>query len=162
MSVQTQINRILGNVENAYTAVSEKGGTLPSSQNSNNLATAIMSIPSGGGGSLTTLTATANGAYTPTGYDGYSSVTVAIPTYDGSIVISFSIAGVSYQGEEGMTWGEWVASDYNTGNFTVNITYITYNNLAHYFVASTSSNPVYPSDEIIANANYIIQGGGNN
>lgn len=86
MSVQTQINRILGNVENAYTAVSEKGGTLPSSQNSNNLATAIMTIPSGGGGSLTTLTATANGTYTPpSGYDGYSSVTVAIPTYDGSV-----------------------------------------------------------------------------
>lgn len=32
----------------------------------------------------TTLTATANGTYKPTGYDGYSSVTVAIPVYDGT------------------------------------------------------------------------------
>ena len=31
--------------------------------------------------------------------------------------ISFTIAGTSYQAEEGMTWSEWVASSYNTGGF---------------------------------------------
>lgn len=32
-------------------------------------------------------------------------------------LISFTIDGTSYQAEEGMTWGEWLASSYNTGGF---------------------------------------------
>ena len=32
-------------------------------------------------------------------------------------IISFTIDGVSYQAEEGMTWAEWINSDYNIGNF---------------------------------------------
>lgn len=32
-------------------------------------------------------------------------------------LISFTIAGTTYQAEEGMTWGEWVASSYNTGRY---------------------------------------------
>lgn len=32
-------------------------------------------------------------------------------------LISFTIDGTSYQAEEGMTWGEWVNSSYDTGNF---------------------------------------------
>jgi len=35
-------------------------------------------------------------------------------------LISFNIgSSKSYQAEEGMTWGEWVASEYNTGGFKV-------------------------------------------
>lgn len=34
-----------------------------------------------------------------------------------SSIISFTIDGTSYTAEEGMTWGEWVASDYNTNGF---------------------------------------------
>ena len=34
-------------------------------------------------------------------------------------LISFTIAGKSYQAEEGMTWGEWVNSDYNTIGATI-------------------------------------------
>lgn len=44
MSVQTEINRIKTNIASAYSKVSAKGGTLPSTQNSGNLATAIDSI----------------------------------------------------------------------------------------------------------------------
>ena len=44
MSVQSEINRIKGNIASAYTAVSGKGGTLPAVQNSANLASAIESI----------------------------------------------------------------------------------------------------------------------
>ena len=33
--------------------------------------------------------------------------------------ISFTIAGTSYQAEEGMTWGEWVASSYNTAGYQI-------------------------------------------
>lgn len=47
MSIQSEINRLKQNVANAFTAVGNKGGTVPSSKVSGNLATAISSIPSG-------------------------------------------------------------------------------------------------------------------
>ena len=47
MSVQSEIDRIITAVGNAYSKVSEKGGTVPSSQTVANLATAIDSIPAG-------------------------------------------------------------------------------------------------------------------
>ena len=48
MSVKSEIDRIAGNVADAYTAVEEQGGELPETQNSANLPEAIRSIPSGG------------------------------------------------------------------------------------------------------------------
>lgn len=45
MSVQSEINRVKNNVASAYTAVAAKGGTVPSTQNSANLAAAVNSIP---------------------------------------------------------------------------------------------------------------------
>ena len=45
MSVQSEINRISGNIASAYSAISDKGGTLPEDQNSDNLEDAILSIP---------------------------------------------------------------------------------------------------------------------
>lgn len=47
MSIPSEITRITGNIADAYTAVSGKGGTLPSAKNSANLPAAIESIPSG-------------------------------------------------------------------------------------------------------------------
>ena len=44
---------------------------------------------------------------------------------DGGVVepgenqISFTIDGVSYVADEGMTWGEWVASEYSNGEFKI-------------------------------------------
>lgn len=53
MSIQSEITRINNNISSAYSAIDAKGGTLPQTQNSANLASSIQSI-SGGGSSLPT------------------------------------------------------------------------------------------------------------
>ena len=44
MSIQSEIDRVTGNVADAYAAVEEKGGALPEEQTSDNLAEAVKSI----------------------------------------------------------------------------------------------------------------------
>ena len=89
MSVQSEIDRIITAVGNAYSKVSEKGGTVPSSQTVANLATAIDSIPAGGGEpslQSKSVTYTENGTATITpdaGYDGLSSVDVTVDVASG-------------------------------------------------------------------------------
>ena len=46
MTVASEISKLGSNLTNAYTAISNKGGTLPASQNYDNLATSINSIES--------------------------------------------------------------------------------------------------------------------
>lgn len=80
-------------------------------------------------------------------------------------MISFTIAGNAYQAEEGMTWYEWVNSEYNTiGAYTsaTNATYPGYSvytpsNSAVYLNYISSNNSfVNSSQTIINNTAYTI------
>lgn len=55
MSIQSEIERISGNVANAYTAASEMGATMPDDQNSDNLESTIRSIQAGEAMSIETI-----------------------------------------------------------------------------------------------------------
>ena len=100
MSVQSEIDRIITAVGNAYSKVSEKGGTVPASQTVANLATAIASIPAGSAPSLQSksVTYTANGTATITpddGYDGLSSVDVTVDVSGGGGVETVTLEVVA-------------------------------------------------------------------
>ena len=111
MSVQSEIDRIITAVGNAYSKVSQKGGTVPASQTVANLATAIASIPAGSTPSLQSksVTYTSNGTNTITpdeGYDGLSSVNVTVDVSSGGggttipgIVELFTTSGLHYSTE---------------------------------------------------------------
>lgn len=52
MSIQSEIDRINGNVASTYTALSEMGATMPETQNSDNLPGTVRTVPTGGGTSV--------------------------------------------------------------------------------------------------------------
>ena len=56
MTIASAITAAQGRVAAAYTAIENKGGTLPATQNTANLPTAIATIPTGGGGDTVTAT----------------------------------------------------------------------------------------------------------
>ena len=66
MSVQSEIDRIITAVGNAYSKVLEKGGTVPASQTVANLATAIDSIPAGGSKETWVIKSGASGEFATT------------------------------------------------------------------------------------------------
>lgn len=55
MSISNEIQKLQTNLANSYEACSDKGATMPASQNFDNLADCIDSIPTGGGGSQPSL-----------------------------------------------------------------------------------------------------------
>ena len=90
MSIATSLTKLETDITNAYNTINTKGGTIPSNKNTNNLATAINSIPSGGSATLITKTITENGTYDATddNADGYSEVTVNVVPSSISLIIS--------------------------------------------------------------------------
>ncbi len=74
-------------------------------------------------------------------------------------MISFSYGIDTYQAEEGMTWEEWILSDYNTGGFNVNTTYNVVRD-SEYNVIIYNGMEVYATDVIVDNAVYRYADGG--
>jgi hypothetical protein len=70
--------------------------------------------------------------------------------------ISFTIAGTSYQAEEGMTWAEWVSSSYNTAGFTNNGIEILHPIQGSVADETTTSWYVKTTDEIVAGRAYLV------
>ena len=74
----------------------------------------------------------------------------------GGKLITFTIDGTTYQAEEGMTWEEWVNSEYNI-DMTFGIDEFLGDSIttgASY--VGTKTDYVRPSDLIIANYQYLL------
>ena len=87
---------------------------------------------------------------TPGSWSGTAMFNCSLETVSSSSTISFSIKGVSYQAEEGMTWAEWVDSDYNTGGY-----YISGNTVQNDVHSITSD--VAPDVVIVNGTNYNVE-----
>ena len=73
---------------------------------------------------------------------------------NGKRVITFTIDGATYYAEEGMTWGEWVESEYNTGGFYVVEGLVAFDTA--YGVVDENYKFVFPNETIKANYLYEI------
>lgn len=75
-------------------------------------------------------------------------------------IITFTINGTSYQAEEGMTWGEWVKSDYNTDGFTIGLHNFVYSSDNTRYITDVywdiSEVARFDTDYIIGDIAYIL------
>ncbi len=69
-------------------------------------------------------------------------------------LISFTIEGTSYQAEDGMTWKEWVDSNYNTGGYTYSGNEVACPEGGYNYLAESNDYFVDLNDIIIANTEY--------
>lgn len=78
----------------------------------------------------------------------------------GVTLISFTILGTTYQAEDGMTWGEWVESEHNTGGYQPyqngTTIHITQNGDPQSTVTGNGGVFVNPTDAIIDDASYSL------
>lgn len=107
-----------------------------------------------------------NSYKTATNWTYFSNYIVAVdetPGDDSNEIITFFIRGATYQAEEGMTWGEWVDSEYNTlglvianGCPALQIAGVSYDYI--YMLDETDDTyiDVYDSDVIINEYEYLL------
>lgn len=151
MSIATALVAAQGRVADCYTAISNKGGTLPATQNLSNMPTAISSIPSGGTIDSLTITPTTSQQTISAsgGVDGYSPITVNAVTssIDANITAGNIKDGVSILG---------VTGTYSGGGGGSSLSSIFDSN---YFVSSngTITNYISFSDQASVSHNYILK-----
>lgn len=75
-------------------------------------------------------------------------------------LIAFTIAGTSYQAEEGMTWGEFVSSKYNTNGIKIDSAGNVLSSVGQKIATAQYSGAQKSTDIIVANKSYIIQSSG--
>ena len=83
----------------------------------------------------------------------FASRQIAVPRRVATI--SFTIAGTKYQAEEGMTWAEFMASDYNTDGIRMNGSEIYYPPTDG-FIRYSDYSVVGQNDEIISEYTYQL------
>ena len=111
--------------DNNFTVKTTEGAELPYTVTANGEAVAaggeILAVnPKDGKNGTATLTFDIDESaikYAGT-YTGSATFTIAVKDVP---MINFTIDGTSYQAEPGMTWKQWVVSDYNTGEFALDI-----------------------------------------
>lgn len=166
MSIASAITNKQQQVADCYTAISNKGGTLPATQNLSNLPTAISSIPSGGSAPVITSlsvtpTTSAQTITAPSGTDGYSPVNVSAVTASidqnisaGNIKSGVSILGVTgtYEGEGFQQKGNfWVDTNGNCHNIGTDVNNDSLN-------ATGGILPIYQDTISVNNAYYGASG----
>jgi len=99
-----------------------------------------------------------------TNWTYYSSYFSAIPGTENEItLITFVIDGTEYQAEEGMTWGDWVNSSYNTNNYAIDgsIIYILPNGSGgHAWFVAYNDIDVETTENIVADRSYVTYDSG--
>ena len=170
MSIASEIQQLQSNLSDSYTACQNKGATMPTDQNFDNLATCISTIQTGGGGSavinpLTVTATTSSQTITASGgTDGYSPITVNAVTssIDNNITAGNIKDGVTILGVTGNYTG--TTPTLITKNITQNGTYnATDDNADGYSsvtvnVSGGGSDPIgiLFQGEVDANGNYIM------
>lgn len=85
---------------------------------------------------------------------------VVMDTVSAVSLISFTFGGTTYQAEEGMTWAEWVGSEYDTATFTIDsnsyIYYFDGDECDYVSTDGTSSGRVTSNTEIESGYQYQI------
>ena len=92
-----------------------------------------------------------------------ADVLAALPYYDGSVdisggveLISFTIDGDHYEAEDGMTWGEWLLTDYNTGGYTLFGSYVVIGSGQSRKLVQLNGLDITENDVIVADTAYNL------
>ena len=129
MSVQSEIDRLRQAVSDAFTAIGNKGGTVPSSKVSGNLATAIQSIPEGVTVQIANGSVTTNNSGTATISCGFQpDLIVFTSNFLEEFAVSFygkSVGAVAYPLTWGNTEGEFAECGVTLNRTGATLSYLT-------------------------------------
>ncbi len=145
-TVSATVTEMEEHKELVVTVASENGWALQDTTNAYNHVLYEMSIDAGvtmlpNGATVLTVESATTSPKTVTLSTELRSTTTIAGTYQDTLTftvslrdkyISFTIDGSFYTAKNGMTWEDWVASDYNTGNYVMKDGFVTNDNGVHY------------------------------